>query len=68
MVTLTPEGNGGSESKRERKKPKKTKLQLQKKRQRKLGNLERGKKAKEMIDKTLLGKIFFQSEQQADLL
>lgn len=41
-------------------KRKKTKLQLQKKKKkRKFRNLERGKKAKEKIDQTLLGIFFF---------
>lgn len=61
MVYINSRKKRGGELEQVRKnKRKKTKLQLQKKKKkRKFRNLERGKKAKEKIDQTLLGIFFF---------
>lgn len=60
MVTLTPEGKRrkvrASEKERNQRKQN---FSSRRKDKGSCGNLERGKKAKEMIDQTLLGKIFF---------
>ena len=60
MVTLTPEGKRrkvrASEKERNQRKQN---FSSRRKDKGSFGNLERGKKAKEMIDQTLLGKTFF---------